>query len=154
MSKRDIIDRSLWGLAALALGLILLPSAVLTLAARQPQTGVADPYGRTMLALIISGAVFVRGGVALELRAWGAAVRHASALADSRWRTVLLWGGVAGIITVPLLGVGVLIFGSVLTAYLVSAPNRPSAHPHATTPTKPVIIRRATRGWAITAVSY
>ncbi len=151
MSKRDIIDRSLWGLAALALGLILLPSAVLTLAARQPQNGVADTYGRTMLALIISGAVFVLVGVALELLAWGAAVRHASALADSRWRTVLLWGGVAGIITVPLLGVGVLIFGSVLTAYLVAAPNRPCDHPHATTPTKPVIIRRATRGWAITA---
>ncbi|HEY5249879.1 MAG TPA: hypothetical protein VIJ15_15680 [Dermatophilaceae bacterium] len=151
MSKRDIIDRSLWGLAALALGLILLPSAVLTLAARQPQNGVADTYGRTMLALIISGAVFVLVGVALELLAWGAAVRHASALADSRWRTVLLWGGVAGIITVPLPGVGVVIFGSVLTAYLVAAPNRPCDHPHATTPTKPVIIRRATRGWAITA---
>jgi len=151
MSKRDIIDRSLWGLAALALGLILLPSAVLTLAARQPQNGVADTYGRTMLALIISGAVFLLAGIALELLAWGAAVRHASALADSRWRTVLLWGGVAGIITIPLLGVGVLIFGSVLTAYLVAAPNRPCDHPHATTPTKPVIIRRATRGWAITA---
>ena len=151
MSKRDIIDRSLWGLAAFALGFILLPSAVLTLAARQPQNGVADTYGRTMLALIISGGVFALVGIALELLAWGAAVRHASALADSRWRTVLLWGGVAGIITVPLLGVGVLIFGSVLTAYLVAAPNRPCDHPHATTPTKPVIIRRATRGWAITA---
>jgi len=151
MSKRDIIDRSLWGLAALALGFILLLSAVLTLAARQPQDGAADTYGRTMLALIISGGVFVLVGIALELFVWGAAVRHASALADSRWRTVLVWGGVAGIITIPLLGVGVLIFGSVLTAYLVSAPNRPSAHPHATTPTKPVIVRRATRGWAITA---
>ena len=42
MSKRDIIDRSLWGLAALALGFILLLSAVLTLAARQPQDGAAD----------------------------------------------------------------------------------------------------------------
>jgi len=150
MSKRDIIDRSLWGLAALALGFILLLSAVLTLAARQPQDGAADTYGRTMLALIISGGVFLLVGIALELFVWGAAVRHASALADSRWRTVLPWGGVAGIITIPLLGVGVLIFGSVLTAYLVAAPNRPCDHPHATTPTKPVIIRRATRGWAIT----
>ena len=151
MSKREIIDWSLRGLAALTIGFILLLPAVLTLAARQPQNGVADTYGRTMLALIISGGVFALAGVAVELLVWGAAVRHASALADSRWRTVLLWGGVAGIITVPLLGVGVLIFGSVLTAYLVAAPNRPSAHPQATTPTKPLIVRRADRGWAVTA---
>jgi len=151
MSKRDIIDRSLWGLAALSLGFILVLSASLTLAALQPQNGVTDTHGRTMLALIISGGLFLLVGVALELLAWVAAIRHASALADSSWRTVLLRGGVAGIITIPLLGVGVLIFGSVLTAYLVAAPNRPCAHPHATTPTKPVIIRRATRGWAITA---
>ena len=150
MSKRDIIDRTLWGLAALALGFILLLSAFVTLAARQQQYAATDTYGTIMLALIISGGFFVLVGVALELVAWGAAVRHASALADSRWRTVLVWGGVAGIITIPLLGVGVLIFGSVLTAYLVAAPNRPCAHPRATTPTKPVIIRRATRGWAIT----
>ena len=151
MSKREIIDWSLRGLAALTIGFILLLPAVLTLAARQPQNGVADTYGRTMLALIISGGVFALAGVAVELLVWGAAVRHASALADSRWRTVLLWGGVAGIITVPLLGVGVLIFGSVLTAYLVAAPNRPSANPQATTPTKPLIVRRADRGWAVTA---
>ena len=151
MSKRDIIDRSLWGLAALAIGFILLLSALLTLAARQPQNGVTDTFERTMLALIISGGLFLLVGVALELLAWVAAVRHASALADSRWRTVLLWGGVAGIITIPLLGEGVLIFGSVLTAYLVAAPNRPCAHPRATTTPKPVIVRRAARGWAITA---
>ena len=151
MFKREIIDWSLRGLAALILGFILLLPAVLTLVARQPQNGVADTNGRTMLALIISGGMFLLAGVAMELLVWGAAVRHASALADDRWRTVLLWGGIAGIITVPLLGVGVLIFGSVLTAYLVAAPNRPSAHPQATTPTKPLIVRRAARGWAVTA---
>ena len=82
MSKRDIIDRTLWGLAALALGFILLLSAFVTLAARQQQYAATDTYGRIMLALIISGGFFVLVGVALELVGWGAAVRHASALAD------------------------------------------------------------------------
>src|ERR1035437_6645531 len=150
MFKRAILDRSLWGLAALVLGFILLLSSLLTLAARQPQHGITDTYGRAMLALSISGGVLVLVVVALELLAWVAAVQQASAMEANRWATVLLWAGVAGIITTPLFGVGVLIFGSVLTAYLVAAPNRPCAHPHTTTPTKPVITRRATRGWAIT----
>jgi hypothetical protein len=150
MFKGGIIDRSLWGLAALVLGFILLLSSLLTLAARQPQYGITDTFGRAMLALSISGGVFVLVGVALELLAWVAAVRQASAMEDSRWATVLLWAGVAGIVITPLFGVGALIFGSVLTAYLVAAPNRPCAHPHGTTPTKAVITRRATRGWAIT----
>lgn len=152
MSKRAIVDWSLWGLAALVPGFILLFSASLALLARQPQYGVADRYGRTMLALLIAGAVFTLVGVALEIVAWLSALRHASALADGRWATTLLWGGIVGILTVPLLGIGVMVFGSVMTAYLVVAPNRPSAHPRATVPAKPDIVRRATRGWVVTGV--
>jgi hypothetical protein len=150
MSKRAIIDWSLWGLAALVPGLILLPAGSLALMARQPEHDLSDRYGHAMLALIFSGGVFVVVGVALELVAWAGAVNHAAVLADSHWSRVLVWGGVAGILTTPLLGVGVLVFGSVLTAYLVAAPNRACAHPRATTPTKRVITRRATQGWAIT----
>jgi len=45
-------------------------------------------------------------------------VLNAWLLPDRRWYGALLWGGIAGILTTPLLGLGVLLFGSVMTAYL------------------------------------
>ncbi|HEX5532335.1 MAG TPA: hypothetical protein VFX33_01185 [Actinomycetales bacterium] len=149
MYKRAIVDWCAWGLAAFVPGFILVFSTSLTLLARQQQHGSSDQYGRTMLALLTSGLIFLLAAAVLELVAWVLAVRHASRLEESRWTTALLWGGIVGMLTIPLFGVGVMIFGSVMTAYLVVAPNRPSAHPRMAIPPKPVILRWGTRGWSV-----
>ena len=118
MAKRKISQWWLAGLAAMFPAGVLIPSSALALAARQGGDGVRDGYGRAMLALIVLGGLCALGSVVALLVAWCAAVLNARLLPDRRWYSALLWGGTAGILTTPLLGLGVLLFGSVMTAYL------------------------------------
>jgi hypothetical protein len=114
--------------------------------------GVRDGYGRAMLALIVLGGLCALGSVVALLVAWCAAVLNARLFPDRRWYSALLWGGIAGILTTPLLGLGMLIFGSVMTAYLVAGPDGVAAQPSATIPTKRVITRWSGRGWALAGI--
>src|SRR5664279_180975 len=118
MAKRKISQWWFAGLAAMFPAGVLIPSSALALAARQGGDGVRDGYGRAMLALIVLGGLCALGSVVALLVAWCAAVLNAWLLPDRRWYGALLWGGIAGILTTPLLGLGVLLFGSVMTAYL------------------------------------
>src|SRR5664280_1237016 len=135
MAKRKISQWWLAGLAAMFPAGVLIPSSALALAARQGGDGVRDGYGRAMLALIVLGGLCALGSVVALLVAWCAAVLNARLLPDRRWYSALLWGGTAGILTTPLLGLGVLLFGSVMTAYLVAGPDGVAAQPSATIPT-------------------
>src|SRR5664279_1873411 len=131
---------------------VLIPSSALALAARQRGDGVRDGYGRAMLALIVLGGLCALGSAVALLVAWCAAVLNARLLPDRRWYSALLWGGIAGILTTPLLGLGVLLFGSVMTAYLVAGPDGVAAQPSATIPTKRVITRWSGGGWALAGI--
>src|SRR5450756_2101665 len=152
MAKRKISQWWLAGLAAMFPAGVLIPSSALALAARQGGDGVRDGYGRAMLALIVLGGLCALGSVVALLVAWCAAVLNARLLPDRRWYSALLWDGIAGILTTPLLGLGVLIFGSVMTAYLVAGPDGVAAQPSATIPTKRVITRWSGRGWGLVGI--
>jgi hypothetical protein len=149
MSKRTIIDWSRWGLAAVTPGVILLISSIGALAARDPAFDIGGDYGRAMVTLLVIGGVFATTGLVLELAAWWGAVQRTAARGHHEWHRALLWAGVAGILTTPFFGLGILLFGSVLTAYLVSGPDDPHADLMHTTPGKSLITRRANQGWLV-----
>jgi hypothetical protein len=48
-------------------------------------------------------------------------------LVDPRWFKALRWGGIAGLVTMPLIGLGALVLGAVMTAYLVAGPDQAEA---------------------------
>ena len=146
MTKRTIIYWWIWGLIAFIPAGILIPSSALALATHDP--GVSDAYGRTMVALIVVGGVFALAGVAAGLVAWVAAVLNTRRLADPRWFQVLLWGGIAGLLTTPVGGLGALVFASVTMAYLVAGPDGLAAEPRPTVPAKPTVTRWAGWGFA------
>lgn len=152
MSKRTVINLSLWGLAVMAPGLVLLPACIGALAARDPAFDVGDSYGRAMLALLVSTTVFLTVGVVVEIIAWWRAVRLTESMGYRDWQRALLWGGLIGILTMPLFGLGLLFFGSVMLAYLVSGPARPGMDVFATTPSKQLIGRRIGQGWVLAGV--
>jgi hypothetical protein len=146
MTKRAIIYWWIWGLIAFVPAGILIPSSALALATHNQ--GVHDAYGRTMVALIIAGGLFALAGTAAGLVGWVAAVLNTHRLADPRWFQVLLWGGIAGLLTTPLAGLGALVFASVMMAYLVAGPDGLAAEPRPATPAKPTITRWAGWGFA------
>lgn len=131
MSKSSIIRLSLWSLAALVPAGILIPPSLVSLAARQPAFDVGDAYGAAMLALAMVGVVFATGSIVVVLVAWAAAVQNTAERRDSRWPSALLWGGIAGILTAPLFGIGALAFMCTLIAYLVAGPDGRDPHPRA-----------------------
>jgi len=149
MSKSTVVRWSLWGLALMAAGAVMGPSSIGALAAREPGFDVSDGYGGTMLALLVCAGMFMTAGAILEIVAWSKAVTLTEALGFTVWHRALLWGGVVGIITAPVFGVGVGMFGSVLIAYLVCGPDRAGADLASRTPSKRLVTRRAGQGWAL-----
>jgi hypothetical protein len=146
MTKRTIIKWWIWGLVAMMPGTILIPSSALALASHR--AGVSDGYGQAMVALIAVGGAFILAGVIVQLVAWMAAVLNTRQLADPKWFQVLLWGGIAGIASTPLFGLGALAFLGVMMAYLVAGPDGLAADPRPTIPAKRAITRWAVRGYA------
>jgi hypothetical protein len=151
MSKRTITRWWIWGLAAFLPAGVLIPSSALALADHlQGGHGVAgDRYAITMVVLIVVAALFALISLAAQFVAWIGALVNTRRLPDSPWFTVLLWGGIVGIVLAPLFGLGGLIFASVLMAYLVAGPDATLANPHPTTPAKTTILTWAGRGFAI-----
>jgi hypothetical protein len=146
MTKKAVIYWWVWGLIAFVPAGVLIPSSALALATHNP--GVSDAYGRTMVGLIVAGGLFALAGVAAGLVGWIGAVLNTRRLADPRWLQVLLWGGIAGLLTTPLAGLGALAFASVMMAYLVAGPDGLAAEPRPATPAKPTITRWASGGFA------
>ncbi len=73
----------------------------------------------TSMTFVGLGGILAVGGFALKFVAWVGALLNSSQLAHKTWYHVLLWGGIIGIITGPLLGLGELICSSVTVAYLI-----------------------------------
>jgi hypothetical protein len=71
-----------------------------------------------MVVLMAVGGVSLALGAALQAIAWGGAVGNTRPLPDTRWFRALLWDGIAGLLTLPLFGVGALLSGSVMMIYL------------------------------------
>ncbi len=158
MNKHAITKWWIGGVIAMIPAVILIPASVVALAAHLETLApgsrsnmFADSYSRTMLALMIVGAVFVLASAITELVAWMRALANANQLADKRWSKALLWSGVVGIVTVPLLGLGILILGGAMLAYLVGGPDTMAVQPGqgpAGSAMPQVMTRRAIIAWS------
>ncbi len=146
MTRKTITRWWLWGLLAMAAAGVLIPSSSLALAAHDE--GVNDAYSRTMVALIALGGAFALGSLLAQMVAWAGAVLNTRPLADTRWFQALLWGGVVGMLTVPLFGLGVLILLNLMVAYLVAGPDGLAVQTRPTAPAKSTINRWGVLGFA------
>ncbi len=147
MTKSMITRWWIWGLIAMMPAGILIPSSALALAAHNE--GVSDGYSRTMLGLIVVGGLFALASVTAVLVAWVKAVLNTRQLADPRWFKALLWGGIAGLLTMPLFGLGALVLGGVMIAYLVGGPDGVAAGARPAIPAKGTITTWG--GWGFAA---
>lgn len=148
MTKSTIIKWWIWGLIAMIPAGILIPSSSLALAAHND--GVSGGYAWTMVGLIVVGGLFALAGVAALLTAWVKALLNTRQLADPRWFKALLWGGIAGLVTMPLFGLGALVLGAVMTAYLVAGPDGLAVEARPAAPAKGTITTWA--GWGFAAI--
>jgi len=146
-SKQTITTWTIVGFIAVIPAGILIPSSSLALAARNQ--GASDAYGRTMVALITLGAFFLLGAVIALVMAWAKALTNLRRLGDTTWFTTVLWFGIAGIVTMPLFGLGAFVLGSVLAAYLLAGPGELTQGARSTTLSKTTIARWATRGFSV-----
>lgn len=146
MTKNTITRWWIWGLIAIVPAGILIPSSTLALAAHSQ--GVSGRYGWTMVGLIVAGGLFALAAVSALLVAWVKAVLNTRQLADPRWFKALLWGGIAGLLTMPLFGLGALVLGAVMTAYLVAGPDGTAAATRPAIPAKRTITTWSLWGFA------
>jgi hypothetical protein len=133
MDKRMITKWWIWGLVAMIPGGILIPASIAALAAHLETVTIVTPgnwanfvpddYSWTMVILIVLGSIFAGAGIIAQLVSWIGAVLNTRRLADRRWFNALLWGGIVGIVTTPLFGLGALIAGGLMIAYLVGGPD-------------------------------
>ncbi len=100
-----------------------------------------------MVGLIVLGGVFALGSLVAQLVAWGGAVINTRPLADTRWFRAVLWGGVVGMLTVPLFGLGVLVLLNLMVAYLVAGPDGLAVLTRPTAPAKSTINRWGVLGF-------
>jgi hypothetical protein len=122
---------------------VLIPASAVALA---DHGGAHDGYGRTMVAFIVLGAVCALIGMAFELAAWAGALRGTRALEETRWFKALLWGGGGALLAMPLFGIGVFLFGSVITAYVVAGPDGATGI-DGPIPSKSAVLQWANRGF-------
>lgn len=153
MEKPTIAKWSIFGAAALALAAILVIANTLVLAGHLGEVSpgvshglVPDDRSRTILMLIVLGASIAAVGILAEFVAWIGALVAARRLADRRWFHILLWTGIAGTLSLPLFGLGAVVAGSAMLAYLVGGPDvtanrRP---PQADAPARPTIWAKPT----------
>jgi hypothetical protein len=94
------------------------------------------------------GGLFALAAVTALLAAWVQAVFNTRQVADPRWFRAVLWGGIAGLLTMPLFGLGALVMGGVMTAYLVAGPDGASARARPAIPAKDTVTRWGLWGFA------
>ncbi len=136
MAKRTITVWWVVGAVVMVVGLILALASSLALAAHIGDitknfrsSFVPDSYFWTTISLIVLGGIAVVGGIAVQFVAWIGAVMNTNRLADKTWFNALLWGGIVGIVTGPLFGLGALFWGGVMIAYLVAGPDGMAVQP-------------------------
>jgi hypothetical protein len=165
MAKRTITKWWMWGLVAMIPGAILIFASALALAAHLGTVTpgnwnnfMPDDYSRTMVTFIVLGGIFGVAVIIAQFVAWIGAVVNTQRLADRRWFNALLWGGIVGIVTMPLFGLGALIWGNVMIAYLVGGPDgmAPQQGPETAAAARPTMLAKKTikkwSSWAIVAM--
>jgi len=130
MAKRTITKTWIWGLVTMAVGGILagVISIVMVAHIGDGTAGfrynyVPDSLFWTMIGLIVLCSIAVICGIAAQFVAWIGAILNTNRLADKTWFNLLLWGGIAGIVTSSIFGLGALFGWGMMIAYLVAGPD-------------------------------
>jgi hypothetical protein len=153
MGKSTITKWWIFGAAAIGLAAILVIANALALAdhldAMSPGVSrglVPDDVSRRMLVLIVLGGSIAAIGILTEFVAWIGALATAGRLADRRWFNALLRTGIAGTLSLPLFGLGAVVAGSAMLAYLVAGPDGTAIRrlPEAAAPARPTIWAKPT----------
>lgn len=151
MARRTITKFWIFGAVALAISAILIIADGVALAdhlAARPAGGqglTPDDFSRTLVGLIALGVSVAAIGIVAALVAWVGALANSRGQVDRRWFDALLWTGAVGILTLLLFGLGALIAGSGMIAYLVGGPDTTaSARPPIWA--KSAILRLSARG--------
>lgn len=153
MTKARLFRWWFTGVAVMLAAGALLYSSLLALLAHSNQVSSFawaignDSYSIAMLTVFGVGCGIAVVGIGIQLGAWIAALSNARRLSDQAWARALLWWGIAGLVTIPVIGIGGLIHEGLMTAYFVGAPDATAPEPHATTPNKATINRRGVLGF-------
>jgi hypothetical protein len=160
MKKLAITKWWIWGLVVIVPGFVLMTSSALALVAHLQTLEqlswtnlTPDVYSQQMSALIWLGVAFAVVGMAFQLVAWIGAVMNTRRLEDGRWFKALFLAGTAGILTAPLFGVGGLISGSAMVAYLVGGPDGSGNRQSAEIAQPSLVTKDAIKGWAAWAIA-
>jgi hypothetical protein len=97
-------------------------SAALFVSFETKQGNFLHGHTGTSVALLVVSISIAAAGVILQLVAWTGALFNTHLLAGKTWFQVLLWVGVAGIVTSPIVLGGLVWWGLMLT-YLVGGPD-------------------------------
>jgi hypothetical protein len=159
MKKLAITKWWIWGEVVMIPGYVLTVGSALALVAHLQTLGplswtslAPDGYSQTMWNLAWLGVALLAIGMAVQLVAWLGAVMNTRRLEDGRWFKVLLLSQLAGILTMPAFGLGGLISGTAMIAYLVGGPNKTEDGLAAQSPSS-VVTKGTIRGWAFWAIA-
>lgn len=137
MVKRTITKTWIWGAVVMTVGGVLILASALALVAHVQNVTAGNRYPFnpndnvfwTIVFLIVLSCIVAGSGVIVQLVAWIGAVLNTNRLADKTWFRVLLWGGIVGIVTSPLFGLGALFWWGVMVCYLVAGPDGMAVQP-------------------------
>lgn len=133
MTKPTIIKTWLAGLVVMLVGGAIAGIATLvwlTHVSSVTQNGapyVADSSFWTAVGFWWTGGIVAIVGVVIQVAAWIGAVLNTHRLPDLTWFNLLLWVGIVGMVTSPLFGVGAVVWGGVMIAYMIAGPDATSA---------------------------
>jgi hypothetical protein len=159
MKKLAITKWWIWGEVVMIPGYVLTVGSTLALVAHLQTLGplswtslAPDGYSQTMWNLARLGVALLAIGIAVQLVAWFGAVMNTRRLEDGRWFKVLLLSQLAGILTMPAFGLGGLISGTAMIAYLVGGPNK-TEDGLAAQSLSSLVTKGTIRGWAFWAIA-
>ncbi|HSP08747.1 MAG TPA: hypothetical protein VLU92_04040 [Candidatus Dormibacteraeota bacterium] len=131
MAKRAITIWWIVGSVVMFVGFV----AALSVSYATNQGNFLNGHTGVSVALLVLSISILFIGVTLQLVAWVGSLVNARLLADKMWFKVLLWVGIAGIVTSPLV-IGGLLFWALMLVYVINGADGKLASSTTATPVK------------------
>jgi hypothetical protein len=136
MEKRVIKTWWIWGTVVMFAGFV----AALLVSFETDQGHLLNGKTGTSVALLALAISIAAIGVILQLVAWIGALFNAHLLQDKIWYKLLLWLGIVGIVTSPVV-IGGLLWWTLMLVYVVAGADGKAVQPLAATPSAQPLAR-------------
>ena len=136
MEKRVITTWWIWGTVVMFAG----SAAALLVSFETDQGRLLNGKTGTSVALLALALSIAAIGVILQLVAWIGALFNARLLQDKTWYKLLMWLGIVGIATSPVV-IGGLLWWTLMLVYVVVGPDGKAVQPQAATPSTQPLAR-------------